>query len=98
MMQLAQTKRVAAQVEIAEERLQIRADRSNQSVVDRNRHIIRKERSLQRRWIMPGARVKDIRLDRIGQRRGQRILMVPKFRVELTKGAFAQFMIALHQA
>src|ERR671919_61381 len=97
MMQFAQTERVAAQVEIAKERLQIRTDRSDQSVVNRNRHIVRKERSLQRRWIMPGARLKDIRLNRIGKRRGQRILMIPKFRVELMKGAFAQFVIALHQ-
>src|SRR6266851_7764238 len=41
--------------------------------------------------------VKDIRLDRISKRRGQRVLMVLKFCVELMEGAFAQFMVALYE-
>ena len=46
---------------------------------------------------MSRVRLKHIRLNRVGERRGQRVLMVLKFRVELMEGALAQFVIALHQ-
>ena len=44
MMQLAQPQRATTQIEITKQRLQICPDGINQSVVDRERHIIGKER------------------------------------------------------
>ena len=96
-MQLVQTKSATAQIKIAKQRLQVGADRLDQSVINCDRYIVGKERSLERRWIMSCARVENIRLHRIRQCRGERVLMITKLRVELMEGAFAQFMIALHQ-
>src|SRR5689334_20904652 len=96
-MQLVQPKGTAAQIEITKKRLQIRPNRLNQPVVNCKRHIIWKQRSLESRRIMSRPRVEDICLDRISKRRGQRVLMVAKFCIELMESAFAKLMIALHQ-
>src|SRR5436305_756543 len=40
---------------------------------------------------MPSARPKNVRFDRVGQGRGERVLMVLEFCVELVKSTFAQF-------
>ena len=46
---------------------------------------------------MPSARPKNVRFDRVGQGRGERVLMVLEFCVELVKSAFAQFGVAFYQ-
>src|SRR5437016_3601676 len=97
MMQFVQAKNAPAQIEIAKERLQIPSDRTDQSLVNGNRHIVGKQRRCERRRIMPCSCVKHIRLNGIGKRRSKRVLMVAKFCVELMKGAFAQLRIAFHQ-
>src|ERR1700730_6037515 len=40
---------------------------------------------------------KDVGFHRVGQRRGEGVLMILKFGVKLMKRAFAQFMVAFHQ-
>src|ERR1700724_79074 len=40
---------------------------------------------------------KDVGFHRVGQRRGERVLMILKFDVEMIKSACAQFMVAFHQ-
>src|SRR5580704_11912945 len=97
MMQLVQPKGTAAQVEIAKERLQIRANRLNQSVVNGNRHIVWKQCNLEGRRIMSCSRVEDISLDGVSKGRGKCVLMVAKFCIELMESSFAQLMIALDQ-
>src|SRR5215471_13046508 len=96
-MQLVQPKYAPAKIKISKERFQIRADRLNQAIINGDRHIIRKQRRLERRRIMPCSSLEYVRLNRIGQRRGKRVLMVAEFCVELMKGAFAQFRVAFHQ-
>src|SRR5205814_7911671 len=95
-MQLGQTKDASAKIEISKQRFQVGADGLNQAVIHGDWHIIRKQCRLERRWVMPCSGVKHIRLNRIGQRRGERVLMVKKFCVELMESAFAQFRVALH--
>ena len=46
---------------------------------------------------MPRSRAENIGLDRVGQRCGERVLVILKFCVELEKSVLAQLMIALHQ-
>src|SRR6516225_10121536 len=96
-MQLVQPKYAPAKIKISKQRFQIRADRLNQAIINGDRHIIRKQSPLERRRIMPCSCMKRIGLNRIGQRRGERVLMVAEFCVELMESAFAQFRITLHQ-
>src|SRR5262245_40152690 len=46
---------------------------------------------------MPCSAVKHVRLHRIAERRGERVLMVAKLGIELMECAFAQLRIPLHQ-
>src|SRR5262245_6923557 len=96
-MELVQTKDSPAKIEISKQRFQICPDRSNQALIHGKRHIIREQRRFERRRVMPCSRVKHIGLDRIGQRRSERVLMIAKFPVELMESAFAHLRIALHQ-
>ena len=89
MMQLGQTEHAPAQFEVAKKRVQVRADGGDQSAVNGNWDVVREESGFQGRRIMPGACSKDVRFDRVSQRRGKRVLVVLEFRVELLKGASA---------
>ncbi len=97
MMQLGQSQNAPPQIKITKERFQIGADGSNQPIVNGDWHIVRKQRRFQRRGVIARPGVEDIRFDRIGQSRRKRVLMIAELGIKLTKSAFAQRGIALHQ-
>ena len=96
-MQLLQAEHAPTQFVVTKERRQIVSHRVDQSVVNRDRHVVAEERSFQRRWIISGAGAKDIRLHRIRQRRRQSELVILKFLVELMERAFPQAVVAFHE-
>ena len=63
------------QIVVVMQRRQVAADRGDQVVVDRLRHVVGKQRRVQRALVVAGLGVVDVALDRAGQRGGQRVLV-----------------------
>ena len=68
--------------------------RTNQSFVDRDRHIVCKQGSLQSTGIIAGSRSKDIRFYRIRKRGRECELVILEFVIELSKGALSDSTIS----
>ena len=89
-MQFVEPEHAPAQFVVAKERREIAREPRRSSRRKPRRDVVAKERGFERGGIIARARAKDIRLYRIGERRGERELVILKLIVELVERAFPQ--------
>ncbi len=88
---LVELQHAAAQLEVPEQRREVRADGGDEIVVDGGRDIVAKERGFARGGVIAGAGGEDIGADGMGERRGERVGVVAEFGVKLVEGGFADW-------
>src|SRR6266567_8270089 len=69
----------------------------NKTVVNGHRNIVWKKRGFERGRIVARASTENIRFHRIREGRGERVLMILEFGVELMKSAFPQLVVPFHE-
>ena len=97
MVKFIQAENAPSQFVITKKRREVCTHRCDQTIVNRDRNIIAKERGLERGRKIARARTEDIRFDRVCERRGEGVLVVFELFVELVEGALTQCVIALNK-
>ena len=92
--ELIKTEETASQFVVAEQRRNASTHRANQSVIDRDWHVVDEQSRLQGTGIIARPRAKHIRFCGIRKRSRERELVILKFMVELGEGVLSDTAIS----